>query len=121
MSGSDFSSLGKTWTKQSSLGGDLGWDPYPELQNPANCYGANTQENYNGDQSCANYNNGMNMGRPSADFINYNLAKSSTVMAGLRAPMRGMTGPRESYQDTKNYGVYSGLNKTWGAQKPFTL
>lgn len=116
--GTEFSDLKHTWTKSSSLVLDK-WDPYPELQNPLNCYGANTpmpKENYSGccgydSYGAGGYSNGMNQGPPSANLLNY-----SKVMAG---PYRMK---KETFLTPCCQGTpYMGMNKTWGTQKPFTL
>lgn len=100
-----FSPLRDTWSKKSDL--HIGkWNPYPELQNPANCYGTNSIENY--------YN----------DMNNETYRLEQVSVPGSHTP--GITNSIriENYEQGLNCcwtSPYTYLNKTWTAQKPFTL
>lgn len=86
-----------TWTRQSSLSMQ-NWDPYPDLQDPKNCY-----ENF------GNYA-GANM---RWDSFTPNLNRSVVI-----------SGSREKFiQDMRCCGAtpYNNLNQTWAPQKNYML
>ena len=90
---------------------DMGnWDPYPELQNPKNCYGNNVE----------NYSNGA-----SKDCMIYKVEpnKIDTPYAPLqRSVIFNATPVRENYATPCCRPTpYNNLNQTWEEQKPYNL
>lgn len=100
-----FSTQKDSWSCKSDLTMN-NWDPYPELQNPKNCYGTNI-ENYS---SCSNYK--IEQNRIGGD---YKPLQQSVITSGSRM--------RENYINTKccNPTPYNDLSVTWATQKPYTL
>ena len=105
-----FSPQKDAWSCKSSLSMS-NWDPYPELQNPKNCYGANVvTENYCG---C-----GMKGGDPYR--VQQNNIDSNYVPL-QQSVVFSSTSVREGYDNLCCKPTpYDNLNKTWGSQKPYT-
>lgn len=111
----------KAWTKKSDLG-PSNWDPYPELQNPANCYGNNV-ENYCCNSNAVYLREQNTVSVNSAPNLTRSIGIFSPMAAQMPLPARGI-GTNEGFvQDMRCCGPtpYNNLNKTWGLQKPFTL
>lgn len=83
------------------------WDPYPELQNPKNCYGTNVTENYCG---CALYKI-----EPDKIDANYSPLQQSVIVGGTRAVKEGYDMP------CCRTTPYNNLKNTWSEQKPYNL
>ena len=95
-----FSSQKDTWSCKSDLKA-ANWDPYPELQNPKNCYGIKTvTENYR-----AQYKIEQNK-----IDANYSPLQKSVIFS--------TTPIKEGYSRPTSYNI---LNDTWGQQKPYDL
>ena len=103
-----FSSQKDSWSCKSNL--DMSnWDPYPELQNPKNCYGTNV-ENY---CNCSNSSCGIFKVEQNNIDSNYAPLQRSVIFAGAG---------RENYSSPCCRPTpYDNLNQTWGPQKPYSL
>jgi hypothetical protein len=99
-----FSGLKNTWSCKSDLTMNS-WDPFPELQNPKNCYGTNT-ENY---ENCSLYKTEKN--RVGGDYkpLQQSAITSGTLLREAYSPL--CCGPTP----------YNNLKQTWEKQKPYTL
>jgi hypothetical protein len=101
----DFSNLGDTWTKKSSLTLQSNYYPFPSLQDPKNCYNSNGTD-LNKEKYChCTYGNGLNINNPAASSSDYTVGSLNTL---------------EKYHCC-SANPYHNLNTTWGVQKPFTL
>lgn len=104
----EFSPQRDTWSCKSTLG-MADWDPYPELQNPKNCYGTNVAENYSNGapKNCMIYKVEQNK-----IDSNYTPLQRSVLVQGVK----------EGYNiPCCSPTPYNNLNQTWGAQKPYNL
>lgn len=103
-----FSSQKNTWSCKSNL--DMSnWDPYPELQDPRNCYGTNVTENY---CNCSMKDCGLYKVEPNRIDAHYSPLQRAVPVALSK----------ENYSSLCcSPTPYNNLNKTWGAQKPYTL
>lgn len=133
-----FSSQRNTWSRQSDLG-SASWDPYPELQNPKNCYGSN--EPY---CNCSRGLFKVEQNRLDANYVplqqsvftggrvesycncsmgDYKIDQTKSKFKPLqRSVVVGSTMARE-YYDTPccRPTPYNNLDQTWGSQKPYNL
>lgn len=102
-----FSSQKNTWSPQSSLR-MANWDPYPELQNPKNLYGANTVEKYCSSSNCDIYR------IESSPITNSStpILERSVIVAGRSF--------RESYETGAKCGSYMTVGNIWGEQKRYS-
>ena len=100
-----------TWSCKSSLE-PANWDPYPELQNPKNCYGANTSakvEGYDLD-NCAQY-----------QLTPAPIANNGSSHILQRAVITNARSVREAYGYPKPRQTYSSVAASWSPQTPYTL
>lgn len=104
----------QTWTRASSLSMQS-WDPYPELQNPNNCYG--NRESYTG----------ASMRRENFNYQVGNKQMDTGTNANW-APF--VPNLNRSIIVAENYGnnlpccrttPYNKLEQTWGAQQNYSL
>lgn len=105
-----FSSQKNSWSCKSDLN-MANWDPYPELQNPKNCYGTNV-ENY---CNCSMRDCGLYKIEPNKIDSNYVPLQKSVVVGGTNVVKEGYDLP--CCRPTP----YNNLNNTWSVQKPYNL
>lgn len=106
-----FSSQKNTWSCKSDLTMS-NWDPLPELQDPKNCYGTNVvTENY---CNCSMKDCGLFKVEQNKLDANYVPLQRSAIFSA--APIK------ESYTNLCCTPTpYNNLDKTWAAQKPYSL
>jgi hypothetical protein len=109
-----FSSQKDTWTRKSDLRMSS-WDPYPELENPKNCYGTNVSENY------CNTNCGLYKVEQNKIDTNYIPLQRSVIVGGTVLKNNVETYNQNNTVPWTRPTAYNNLKSTWGVQQPYTL
>jgi len=105
----NFSSQQNTYSCKSDLT-MANWDPYPELQNPKNCYGAN-YEPYCPSDRCLSYKSTPN-----------NLDSMSSYAPLQKSRVVNFTPvSKEKYCNGCDPNPYDTLGMTWNTQGPYSL